>query len=112
MDTLTAMVIVHGMVVHILRKILIKYVKYFRWLYTLYYWVGSLVVNVLKILVKPRNNLILFISYGGRKFDDSPRQIYEGMIRILVLKIMSLSGHFAIRMTLTFLEERSYKWTH
>ena len=81
MDTLTAMVIVHGMVVHILRKILIKYVKYFRWLYTLYYWVGSLVVNVLKILVKPRNNLILFISYGGRKFDDSPRQIYEGMIK-------------------------------
>ena len=37
----------------------------------------SLIINLLKIFVKTDNRLILFNSFGGRKFDDSPKAIYE-----------------------------------
>ncbi|MBN8235137.1 CDP-glycerol glycerophosphotransferase family protein [Halobacillus kuroshimensis] len=35
----------------------------------------------MKKLIVPQNNLILFISFGGKKFDDSPKAIYDQMIR-------------------------------
>ena len=54
-------------------------IKYFKWIYTLYYYVFSLVINLLKIFVKPDDKLILFNSFAGRKYDDSPKAIYEAM---------------------------------
>ncbi len=64
-----------------MKKYLITIVKYFKPLYNVYYWIGSFVINTLKFFVKPNSNLIFFISFGGKKFDDSPRVIYEEMIR-------------------------------
>lgn len=64
-----------------MKKYLITIVKYFKPLYNMYYWIGSFAINILKFFIKPNNNLILFISFGGKKFDDSPRVIYEQMIR-------------------------------
>lgn len=63
-----------------MKKYLMTIVKLFRPLYTIYYWVGTLLLGLIKYIVKPENNLILFISFGGKKFDDSPRIIYEAMI--------------------------------
>lgn len=64
-----------------MKKYLITIVKYFKPLYNLYYWIGSFTINFFKLFVKTNDNLILFISFGGKKFDDSPRMIYEGMIK-------------------------------
>ena len=58
---------------------IITIVKGNRTLYTIYYYVVSLCVKILKIFVKPDNHLILFVSYGGRYFNDSPRCLYEAM---------------------------------
>ena len=54
-------------------------IKYSRLLYSLYYHVMNFVMNFLKLFVRTDRKLILFNSYGGRKYDDSPRAIYEKM---------------------------------
>lgn len=41
----------------------------------------SLFVNIIKLFVKTDNKLILFVSYGGRHYSDSPRIIYEAMLK-------------------------------
>ena len=51
-----------------------------RLLYNIYYILGSLFFNLLKYLLKTDNKLILFSSYSGRKYDDSPKYIYEKML--------------------------------
>ncbi len=56
-------------------------VKYSKLLYDVYYFLGSVTINIFKLFIKPKDNLILFISFGGKKFDDSPRVIYESMIK-------------------------------
>jgi len=64
-----------------MKKYLFYVVKYVRWIYSLYFYLGSFALKVLKLFVRPDDRLILFSSFGGRKFDDSPRAIYEAMIR-------------------------------
>lgn len=41
----------------------------------------SAVINFLKLFVKTDDKLILFNSFAGRKYDDSPKAIYEVMRR-------------------------------
>lgn len=64
-----------------MKKYLFYIVKYVRWIYTLYFYLGSFALKVLKAFVRPDDKLILFISFGGRKFDDSPKAIYDEMIK-------------------------------
>lgn len=59
---------------------IINKVKYSSLLYLLYYYVGNAIISVLKFLVKEDDKLIVFCSYGGRKFDDSPKAIYDKML--------------------------------
>lgn len=54
-------------------------IKYSRLLYSLYYHVMNFFMSLLKLFVRTDHKLILFNSYGGRKYDDSPRAIYEKM---------------------------------
>lgn len=58
---------------------IIFYIKYVKFLYACYYYVGTLFLRLLRLFVKPQDNLILFIAYGGKKYDDSPKCIYEAM---------------------------------
>lgn len=60
---------------------IINRIKYSKTLYNAYYYLGSLGLNVLKWIVKPQRNLIVINSFGGRKFDDSPKAIYNVMIQ-------------------------------
>lgn len=60
---------------------IINKVKYSPWLYNLYYYCGSIGIKVLRLFIKKDSRLIIFSSYGGRKYDDSPKCIYEQMIR-------------------------------
>lgn len=59
---------------------IINKVKYNRRLYKLYRNYGGFILRQLKKIVKPDDKLILFVSFGGRRYDDSPRCIYEAMI--------------------------------
>lgn len=53
------------------------FVKQNKFIYSLYFYVGSFFLRVLGLFIKTDPTLILFISYGGQKYDDSPRVVYE-----------------------------------
>lgn len=59
---------------------LINRVKYSKTIYTIYYYIGSWLISLLKLFVKTDDKLIVFASFGGRKYDDSPKAIYESML--------------------------------
>lgn len=60
---------------------LINRVKYSKTIYTIYYYIGSWLISLLKLFVQTDDKLIVFASFGGRKYDDSPKAIYEAMFR-------------------------------
>lgn len=64
-----------------MKKSLFYLVKYVGCFYSLYYYLGSFVLKILKCFVSPDNKLILFVSFGGRRFDDSPKVIYDEMLK-------------------------------
>lgn len=57
------------------------FVKGSRSVYNIYFHIGSFLLRMLGLFIKTDPNLILFISYGGQKYDDSPRVVYEYMQR-------------------------------
>lgn len=56
------------------------FVKQNKLIYSLYFCIGSFFLRVLGLFIKTDPNLILFISYGGQKYDDSPRVVYEYLL--------------------------------
>lgn len=65
----------------ILKKNFTFFVKYNKLTYSIYYFIGNLVLKLLKIKLVCQDNLVLFVSFGGKKYDDSPKCIYEAMIK-------------------------------
>ena len=64
-----------------MKQRIINFLKYNKVAYTAYYSTISAAINMLKLFVKPDDKLILFNSFAGRKYDDSPKAIYEAMRR-------------------------------
>lgn len=62
-------------------KRLIYFVKYTKLVYLMYYYIGSFILNFLRLFIATDDNLILFLSFGGRKFDDSPKSLYDELIK-------------------------------
>ena len=62
-----------------MKNILMTFVKYFKWIYALYFFLGNCAIGILKLFIKPDDNLILINSFGGQKFDDSPKALYDVM---------------------------------
>ena len=58
---------------------LINKIKYSKTLYTVYYNIMNIVINSMKLFVETDDKLILFNSFAGRKFDDSPFALFEAM---------------------------------
>lgn len=50
-----------------------------RVIYDIYNRIGSAFLNLMKIFVRTDDKLVLFNSFGGQKFDDSPKVIYDYM---------------------------------
>lgn len=63
-----------------MKKQLVSFVKYNKVLLRLYRFCGNAFVAVLKLLVRVKPKRILFMSFGGQKYDDSPKVIYERII--------------------------------
>lgn len=79
---------------------LINRVKYSPFLYNVYFHIGSMGVRVMRFFMRKDRNLIVFSSFGGRKYDDSPKCIYEEMLRdhrfdnyLLVWAFMNPDAH-------------------
>ncbi|MBR2547998.1 MAG: CDP-glycerol glycerophosphotransferase family protein [Eubacterium sp.] len=51
-----------------------------RFLYGVYYYVMSALLRLLGVFVGQDDKMILFNSYGGKKYNDSPKEIYEYML--------------------------------
>ena len=62
------------------KKQLKSIVKYIRPIFKTYNKIGSAGLSIIKPFIKEDDKLILFISYGGQKYDDSPKAIYEKML--------------------------------
>ena len=60
---------------------IINKIKGSAFLYNVYYYAGTFFVNFMKVFTKPDEKLLLFVSYGGRKYDDTPKDIYEAMLK-------------------------------
>ena len=56
-------------------------VKNSSFIYSIYYYFGSVILKILGLFIRTDKNLILFVSYGGKKYDDSPRVIYEYLLK-------------------------------
>lgn len=60
---------------------LINKVKYSKTIYTIYNCLGSKFISYLKRFMHPDDKIIIFASFGGRKYDDSPKAIYEEILK-------------------------------
>lgn len=63
-----------------MKELLIDLVKNNRIVYSLYYYTMSGVLKFLKLFAAADDKLILFVSYGGRYYNDSPRCIHQAML--------------------------------
>lgn len=50
-------------------------------LYNLYFRSVGTCVSLARKIYRPDRKRILFVAFGGKKFDDSPKAVYEAMIR-------------------------------
>jgi CDP-glycerol glycerophosphotransferase len=64
-----------------LKNRLIMTVKKSKLIYSIYYYLGTVFINLIKLFLIPDDRLILFISYGGKRYDDSPKVITEAMLK-------------------------------
>lgn len=64
-----------------MKKKLISILKYCKPIYSLYYYLGTWFLNLIKVFIKTDDKLILFNSFGGKSFNDSPKALYDAMIK-------------------------------
>lgn len=62
-----------------IKKTLKNILKKNKVIYIIYFYIISMLLNIIGIFIKTDENLVLFVSYGGRRFDDSPKFLYEYM---------------------------------
>jgi CDP-glycerol glycerophosphotransferase len=62
-----------------LKQRLVNFLKYNRRAYAAYYRIMGFCMKVLRIFIRTDEHLILFNSFAGRKYDDSPKAIFEVM---------------------------------
>lgn len=60
-------------------KKLKQFIKYNKFFLSLYRFFGNALIAFLKIFIRIKNNRILFISFGGQKFDDSPKALFDSI---------------------------------
>lgn len=62
-----------------MKKRIQNIIKYNKWVYLVYYSVMSALIRFLGVFVKTDQRLILFNSFAGRKYDDSPKAVFDAM---------------------------------
>lgn len=64
-----------------LRQTIRDFIKYNKMFYKAYRFCGSILIRFLSLFIPVNKKKIFFISFGGRKYDDSPKNIYEKMLQ-------------------------------
>lgn len=64
-----------------MKQRIVNLVKYNKTVYWIYSRIGVLAINILKLFTKQDCKSIIFVAYGGKKYDDSPKAIYEAMLK-------------------------------
>ena len=62
-----------------MHKKLVSFVKYNKLILFFYRLFGNFMLWILRLFVRVKDNRVLFMSFGGQKFDDSPRALFEAM---------------------------------
>ncbi len=62
-----------------MKNFLKQIAKNSKFVYALYFYLGSIFLKLVGQFVSTEEKLILFVVYGGQRYDDSPRFIYEYM---------------------------------
>ena len=57
-----------------------RIIKNNKTIYIIYNIIFSLILNILKLFIKVDEKVILFNSFGGKSFDDSPKAIYDYIV--------------------------------
>ncbi|GEL13711.1 CDP-glycerol poly(glycerophosphate) glycerophosphotransferase [Lapidilactobacillus concavus DSM 17758] len=60
-----------------MKAVIKKIVKYNPFIYAVYYYLCSFLLKILGYFVRTHSDTILFMSFGGRSFSDSPKEIYN-----------------------------------
>lgn len=60
-------------------KKIINFVKYNKFVLALYRFFGNIFVYIASLFIRVKEKRILFMSFGGQKYDDSPKALYEKM---------------------------------
>lgn len=63
-----------------MNRFLINLVKYNPAVYNLYFHIGSGLLKLWSCFLTPNKKRIVFNSFGGRKYDDSTKAIYEEIL--------------------------------
>ena len=53
------------------------FVKNNKIIYKIYFYIFTIVMKLFQLIIRPDKDSIIFVSYGGKKYDDSPKVIYE-----------------------------------
>lgn len=64
-----------------MKKFLMRIVKYIKPMYDIYYYTLNFFIKLLGVFIIQDDKLILFNSFGGKKYDDSPKVLYEAMLK-------------------------------
>lgn len=64
-----------------MHKKLVQFVKYNKFFLTVYRYVGNFFTWILRHTVRTNRKRILFLSFGGQKYDDSPKVLYEYILQ-------------------------------
>lgn len=62
-----------------IHKKIVSAVKYSKIFLRIYRILGNCLIFLLKLFTRINKRKILFMAFGGQKFDDSPRALYEAM---------------------------------
>ncbi len=62
-----------------MKKKVSNFLKYNNIAYNMYYYVMSVIIQIMKLFIRSDEKLILFNSFAGRKYDDSPKAIFDEM---------------------------------
>lgn len=54
-----------------------EFVKKHHFVYAWYFYLMSFIINVIRLFIRSDEKMILFVSYGGKHYSDSPKSIFE-----------------------------------
>ena len=72
------------------KALITNYLKTSAILKNIYTFIGSFLIRFIGLFIRQDDKMILFNSFGGKKYDDSPKALYECIKK----DILEMKSHF------------------